>query len=200
MQIHDPKKFGYHLRTLRQQSGMPIPLLIKMISAKSDGEIDLHPKLWAAVEDGMGGFSIDDDLIDVLMDCLPGFSPASSPGVNAPGMTVRESGDASPGDPEVRRAMSEMGRAGDGVQAIPAEPMNGPPSQRVSPSAPAPRAPAHNPPAATPHPVQPDPSWGLPGHAQDTDREKSADRSAANRTPESPRPGVSSLSDWLKGS
>jgi hypothetical protein len=122
MQVHDPKKFGLHLGRLRSAAGLSIPFMVKAITRASEGSIDLHPKLWHMIEVGGGGTQIDDDLIDTLMDCLPGFSPATAPGVTGPSQGIKGEGQSGGTAGNLGQAMGETPAPGD----IPSHPMDGP--------------------------------------------------------------------------
>jgi hypothetical protein len=79
MRISDPKRFGTHLMLLRKNAGITLD--------DACARMEMDKRVYAAIE--AGEFSkktmdIDDDLIDEWMDWLPGFSPATSPGVHGP--------------------------------------------------------------------------------------------------------------------
>ncbi len=194
MQIHDPVLFGAHVRELRMRAGLTLPLLVKMIVDKSRGDVELHPKLLDALERGMGGKAVDDDLIDALMDVLPGFSPSTAPGVNASGRPVREARDMPAGRDMLRGMGGETdsdGRPADAMVPVV-------PDMRSAHGAGSPRAPAQRTPAPAPAHVSPGPApMATPGPWGGS--QKSAGRPAGESAPERSRPGESTLSDWLKG-
>lgn len=106
MRIADPKRFGTHLMLLRKNAGITLDTACQ--------KMGMDKKMYAAVEQGRMGktFDLDDDLVDELMNWLPGFSPATAPGVTGPPIRkqdVDRDGDGKP--PSDRDRMMRRGEA-----------------------------------------------------------------------------------------
>lgn len=76
MRIHDPKRFGTHMMLLRKNAGISLDQACE--------KMGIPKKLYAAIEAGKIGRELDDEMIDEWMSWLPGFSPATAPGVTGP--------------------------------------------------------------------------------------------------------------------
>jgi hypothetical protein len=74
--IADPKRFGTHLMLLRKNAGITLDSACE--------KMGMDKKIYASIEKGFLGKGLEDDIIDELMNWLPGFSLATSPGVTGP--------------------------------------------------------------------------------------------------------------------
>lgn len=82
MRIHNPRQFGLTLMKRRKAAGIPLMHLAE--------KVDIHPKILGAIERGIGGRELDDDLLDALVENVPGFSLAIAPGVQPAPIPLRE--------------------------------------------------------------------------------------------------------------
>ena len=82
MKIYDPKKFGEFLSNARQKAGVPIAKIVK--------ETGVSQGHYLALENGACGYNISDEVLDELMDLIPGFSLALADGVFEPGRPLKD--------------------------------------------------------------------------------------------------------------
>jgi hypothetical protein len=82
MRIHNPRQFGICLMRKRKEAKIPLMTLANTV--------DIHPKILAAIEQGIGGQEIDDDLLNEIVENVPGFSLAIAHGVQPPAIPVRK--------------------------------------------------------------------------------------------------------------
>jgi len=82
MRIHNPRQFGIYLMRRRKAAGINLQVLAQ--------KLEIHPKIIGAIEQGIGGQEIDDDLLDELVENVPGFSLALAAGVSPPPTPVRK--------------------------------------------------------------------------------------------------------------
>lgn len=78
MRVFNSRKFGAHLMLLRNKAGLKPNVVFE--------KLGMHPGVYRKIEAGEIS-EIDDDIIDALMDVLPGFSPATADGVTMPSVS-----------------------------------------------------------------------------------------------------------------
>jgi len=81
MRLHNARQFGIYLMRKRKAAKIPLMHLAETL--------EIHPKVLGGIEGGMSE-SVDDDLLNELVEHVPGFSLAIAPGVQAPAVPVRE--------------------------------------------------------------------------------------------------------------
>jgi hypothetical protein len=79
MRIHDPRVFGAHIKSLREEGLVTVNDMAKAT--------EMDPDMYRRLEAGMIGSSITGEMIDVLVEAIPGLSLATSPGVFPPSIS-----------------------------------------------------------------------------------------------------------------
>ena len=85
MRIYNPKEFAKGLEAVRKKAQVSWSTVAK----KMEGEMGLHQGTFRAIVTGKAQ-DIDDEVLDTLMDALPGLSLATCPGVYEPATKLKD--------------------------------------------------------------------------------------------------------------
>lgn len=88
LRLHDPAAFAADLVKARRKKGLSAAYVAK----KLNDSLGVHPKHYLIIENG-GTATIDFQIIDELMDIIPGFSPARVRGIDQPGTPIKDMRD-----------------------------------------------------------------------------------------------------------